>query len=524
MMLMNDGFERFGRSSEFAIDVRLIQDPDEDNQAPMDAVGSWGQWRLWVDGLNLCEHNLTPAEGQVQRRDEVTWYLAALFLWFAESWGPMLHEQRFPSSGKPSRAENGREAYLSLLETWGDDSKVFGPWQDWAKRHSLRWASEGGLLPDVFIRRLGDDVEISWGDRWQPGSDAVQFQLETGVAHSPVKQFADALNEAFQWFLDQKSLRRQPWFSHLKRSVDLRSAPEASESFLPWYLDSQEREGALTRLFQRTRARLAAKSSMLFNNVLDRNYLAQLSPAAAMFGALSPEISEQAAAQLLAVTIESLEPRNVSSPVDDFVIDAPAWRTSSAWDDGYRLALDFLDESDAFPSGTALDLPLLLQQLQVQTVTEHLDSIGPRGVALAGEGLSPTIVVNADHPMNKAETGRRFSLAHELCHVLYDRDRAKRITHTSTPWAPASVEQRANAFAAMLLMPPEAVHRAFKAPRGRADLQAIAEAAGAMKVSLRAAIQHLANLGEIAEEERDRLLEELADGRSAFTTRPAHGN
>ena len=48
-------------------------------------------------------------------------------------------------------------------------------------------------------------------------------------------------------------------------------------------------------------------------------------------------------------------------------------------------------------------------------------------------------------------TRRRFTLAHELCHLIHDRGYGARLAIASGPWAPADVEQRANAFAAMLL-------------------------------------------------------------------------
>ena len=47
------GFERFGQPDRFALDVRLLPDPDGDATAPTSSVGSWGQWRLWVSGSNL---------------------------------------------------------------------------------------------------------------------------------------------------------------------------------------------------------------------------------------------------------------------------------------------------------------------------------------------------------------------------------------------------------------------------------------------------------------------------------------
>ena len=131
----------------------------------------------------------------------------------------------------------------------------------------------------------------------------------------------------------------------------------------------------------------------------------------------------------------------------------------------------------------------------------NTDSI--RGFALAGVGFSPRIVVNEAHPFNDNEAGRRFTLAHELCHVLFDRTRAQRIAHISGPWAPAGVEKRANAFAAYLLMPRGLVHRNVGV--GQIDYQEIARLADVLRVNESALIEHLHNLDLIDEGDRDRL-------------------
>jgi Zn-dependent peptidase ImmA (M78 family) len=100
--------------------------------------------------------------------------------------------------------------------------------------------------------------------------------------------------------------------------------------------------------------------------------------------------------------------------------------------------------------------------------------------------------------MNTEPSGIRFTLAHELCHLLFDREKARPIVHASTPWAERAVEQRANAFAAMLLMPLD-----------RLRLQAVSEDVESLQsdvkrltrkleVSRTALIRHLANVSKIS--------------------------
>jgi Zn-dependent peptidase ImmA (M78 family) len=89
-------------------------------------------------------------------------------------------------------------------------------------------------------------------------------------------------------------------------------------------------------------------------------------------------------------------------------------------------------------------------------------------------------------------------LAHELCHLVHDRDRRRRIALAEGDWAPPWVEQRARGFAVMLLLPADGIRR-FVAegggdPATPDGLRALADRFG---VSWTAAARHLANLGWI---------------------------
>jgi Zn-dependent peptidase ImmA (M78 family) len=91
---------------------------------------------------------------------------------------------------------------------------------------------------------------------------------------------------------------------------------------------------------------------------------------------------------------------------------------------------------------------------------------------------------------------------------LHDRDDAKRVVHGSGDWAPAVVEQRANAFAAMFLMPPVALRDRIRTDPATSldDIVRWSEDLGVGRLAL---IRHLRNLDLISREMRDRLEEEL---------------
>ena len=492
-------FEIFGDKANFALEVRQVPDAAIGPE-PEDFAGSWGEWRLWIASLNLCELQLETRDGRVEAR-EVRWFLAPLFAWIIENWIPLLHEKRLPPGGRlgDSRPRSARAAYLSMVESAGDDFERIPPWQCWGSRHALRSASAGGILPDVFVQRMEDELEFSWGDRVQPGAEAARFVVEDGVARASVNAVAESLHSAVTWFLGQQESNPAPWVQRLRAHWEETSHKPAGLPALSWYLDSDPEPQALTATFLTALKKLERPLSLATGP-----WWGELSPEVAMFGDLSPSISRDAAAILLGEYFNACADGEGSSALSDLVSNLPAWAATSPWHNGYSLALDVLDKIDPEPEAPATNIERMLESLGIRVRDVSLGAQGPRGVALAGGVLRATILVNLDHARNSAR-GRRFTLAHELCHILFDRSVARPLAHSSTPWAAPSIEQRANAFAAMLLMPPGRA----KVPNAR-DLNELKHSvhrmADKMKVSRVALKRHLANIDHNCADELDFLL------------------
>ena len=498
------GFTAFGDRSVFGLEVRLESGAVRGG-APERSVNSWGEWRLWVANVNFCALQLDTKNGLAEVQ-EVRWFLAPLFRWIVANWMSLLHEKRLPPGGRfgDSRPRSARAAYLAMLESTGDDLDRFLCWQEWAERHTLRAASEGGILPDVFFQRMEDEIEISWGQRVQPGADAARFIVEDGIAHAPVNVVAQTLHDAVDWFAAQRQVRASEWGTELtSRWTETRSLP--AETALSWYLDSSPTPKSLTKTFKNAIQGLAKLPELS-----DQLWLGNLAPEVALFGDLAPEISPEAATNLLAEYFNAKSNEGMSQLLANSICtDEPAWSTPSPWHNGYSRALDVLDELDPNPKAPMTNVEAILAVLGVTVKNVRLGDEGPRGVAFAGKDLRPTILVNEDDLKNRPR-GRRFTLAHELCHILFDQNRARSLAHSSTPWASPSVEQRANAFAAMLLMPPS---RASRPPQRTSldDLkQGINRMADRIQVSRIALKRHLSNMNEIGPQELDYLLGEHA--------------
>ena len=165
--------------------------------------------------------------------------------------------------------------------------------------------------------------------------------------------------------------------------------------------------------------------------------------------------------------------------------------------EGFRDANHFNGYMDGGPGPERWCLGITVEETECETASI-------RGVAFAGEGFSPKIVINLAHAYNSNEDGKRFTIGHELCHILFDRTRARRIAHVSGSWAPPGIEKRANAFAAYLLMPRDLIMRNLGYDN-RFDSEEIWRLADILHVNESPLVEHLYNIDLIDEFERDRL-------------------
>ena len=96
--------------------------------------------------------------------------------------------------------------------------------------------------------------------------------------------------------------------------------------------------------------------------------------------------------------------------------------------------------------------------------------------------------------------------------IASDRTRAKRIAHASGRWANPGIEQRANAFAAYLLMPRNTLSAKID-PMTRPKLTDVQGLASELQVNVSALIEHLYNVDMIDDASRVRLTNALQGAR-----------
>ena len=123
----------------------------------------------------------------------------------------------------------------------------------------------------------------------------------------------------------------------------------------------------------------------------NERWLRTRSLAVAMFGDLEPNISDSAAAKLLAEYFNPQTNLGVSEKLSELISEEPAWTTSSLWDNGYSLALEVLDEADPDTGSASTRIEILLEDLGILVKSVKLGPLGPRGAAFTGSDLKPTI-------------------------------------------------------------------------------------------------------------------------------------
>jgi Zn-dependent peptidase ImmA (M78 family) len=501
---MKNDHARFGQADKFQIAIAWVEDAEPLARRPSGHGWSMGEIELTVAGVNLTASRLGK-----DRQSHVGWYLGPMLSWLASNWVSLLHEEDFtwPNKDTAPAVVACRRALDFWIGSKDDDGRqIYCKTQAWYQRHGLRSSAAGGLFPDLFIRRVADDIELSWSGEPPPfAPEGLTFESGVGVSRLAVEDVAEPFWMALQWAKNNPPILdasfREDWKA-LSGKVDSIN-----------HLVPRDFENALVaeELLARVRASFARihKEDLLDEHIHPgRPYVKALSPAVAMFGGVSPRLSDNDIDTLRDLLV-SVEGGQDSQSLHALVEDRRHLPVGGVpHEEGYQFADDLLDDIESEFHAVALDgfvdLHAICSYLDIKIDEKRLETDSIRGVAFAGEHFRPLIVTNPTSVFNRTDDGERFTIAHELCHVLFDRTRARRIVHITGPWAAPGIEKRANAFAAYLLMPRELV-REHLAALGSIEATAVQQLSRRLRVSESALIEHLYNLDFIDEIKREEL-------------------
>ncbi|GGK73709.1 hypothetical protein Sme01_32960 [Sphaerisporangium melleum] len=527
-------WERFAGSTDgFAVRLAFITDPDDGAAASAEESASWGALQIWVNGQNLSAHM-----SQGEQLQSTHWYLLSVLEWLADQWNPLFHEEKLPNRNVNEPAATAliitRNAPVLADETdilaWEEE------WHEWHGRHALRAARDGGLFPNIAIRRFRDFIEISWDDEPSAGSPhGFQHGASRGVAYLHPEQVAEPLYEILRSAAGHL-LGGHPGSTRLQRlrtrvdSLRLRTQHTARLDWLAGLriqpsvgvrlsLDLLEDDGH-SRWDEIVASLEATGDPEAVHEVLatEESTLVISDPchAALLFSSLAPTITSEDVRTLASVLVKqystdvaamSLEKLSRHTFPDPHLPD---------WEQGYELAERVHEEIGIDLSGGWVDIERLLRRLGVAIISRKLQDQNIRACSIVGPRHQPTVVHNESSLAFSNYRAKRFNLAHELCHLLFDRSRGRKLAIASGPWAPRSIERRANAFAAMFLMPSALVQQAIADQPDPVDRpEAIAAVAAQLQVSRHAAIEHLYNLTLMSDATRDELLAQAQSSDNA---------
>lgn len=520
---MSVTWERFsGATDTFAVRLSFMPDPDHGIAAEADESSSWGALQIWVAGQNLCAH---VDQGEVLQYSH--WYLLSFLEWLADNWNPLFHEERLPNRNIEVTAAASLDRTRNAPSLASEDEILL--WEEeryeWRSRHAIRSGRAGGLFPNVIIRRVRDAIEISWDDEPLAGTQSdFAYSFSGGAALLPPSQVANPLFEvaaeaiAHLYAQHPESARIQK----IKSVLDSLSLPTQDETRLSWLAGLRSprfRTGVVEEAGGRIRdswehirrvigdSTAAARAAFA---VEERTPLVVSGScqAALLFGSVSPTVSEADVQRLSALLVRQYDAvGDAHTRLEEYAEECPVSLHTPAWEQGYDLAESLHDEirSDGF-----VDIDEFVDSLGIQRTSIQLDDVNIRACSLVGPQHVPTIALNSSYARGNSAHVNRFSAAHELCHLLFDRTHGRRVALASGPWAPVSIERRANAFAAMFLMPPHLLREAIAAsPEPINTPEGVSFVASRLQVGFHAAVEHLYNLTFMTEEEKDLLLGRL---------------
>ena len=505
---------RYGSRSRFMIELSFEDDPVPRSCGPEERV-SWGALKLWVNDVNLCVHY---EDGEI--RETVNWNWWGLFRWLVDSWDFLFHEQALPVRNAAEWAADAMQS-INRPETF----ERGGKWDNraeksadlWFRRHCLWACRKGGLLPNVAFRRFYDRVEVSWTPESPPGApDHYTFQFAEGGCRLPV---AEVVNPIFDFLRHASAFVAASAGTEsaeaLCRQVKNLEAKERFERRLA-ILGGFQTKGRLQRFWERLKEEIPSQkvfkeAQRWFQPGTDETlYVSGTCQGALMFGSHAPVLKEGDRLVLAASIAEHTSKASAEDRVSEKVVtlDLGSVTESGAppWEQGYELADEWAEAVTVPRSDSAVDIEALLGRFGIAVMEIELSDRGTSGVAVASSRKTPLILVNTSRPQHKWSSARRFTLAHELCHLIIDREAGADLAMASGPWAPIGVEKRANAFAAALLMPNDLVAEAYRragSHPGSGDFDELRKAARFLGVSADALSQHLCNRAFIDEEIRD---------------------
>ncbi|MBZ0153274.1 MAG: ImmA/IrrE family metallo-endopeptidase [Planctomycetes bacterium] len=497
-----------GDRTRFALAFELLADPDHAGLAEDRAT--WARFELWVAGRQLTS---ALAESGVQVLGaEVP--LAPVLRWLFKNWDALFHEERLPRPSPCSSAAAWRTT--SLLRVPEDDlalDELLLAREEWWQRHAMGAALPGFRIPDLHVRRLGQRVELSWTDQeWRTVPRGMQVLEAPGALSLPAAEVAGVFCEFATAVLDALVERglATDFVTAMQCELAKVRRPDRATTVRRLQLAAGQGLAAAAARLRRNAGVVEGSVDQTMAVLLGLDQDAQsglvteLPVPVLMYRSASPALSSHDLQSLLELAIERPVEAGLLGGLQSCtgLPQDPAAITQQGLQLGY-----WLREQMGLPASAPLvgelDLEaVLLERLGVDLEEVQLNDEGVDGVAAKAPGKKAVIAVNRSGRFARTAVGRRMTIAHELCHLLFDVDEQGRVGVVSNPWAPYAAERRANAFAVMLLLPESALEARLTRDASRWTPELLREVMRDMGVGRSTLTWQLYNLEWISDSER----------------------
>lgn len=411
-----------GSSSLLCFHLNLLPIDDERGQL------AWGGLIVTLEGEPVwC------SESEHGEDEPIVWTWSDLLEFLGKKWAWLTLEENYPvfvsppHPGKLHREVEKRWESMTEAQVQEEQDSLY----HFIGRHDLARGLKGIFLPSLFILRQGEQTWVSANDR---------------QALLPFDAVRRALFELGECLAD---------------NVEGSTHPRARYALECW----RNRKAALAKHFWHLRSGLGETTRLRLEN----------GEAPADFWEARPESGPAdnellAAARLSAGVVGIDDQRTILDRVrraphgDMRRIDDLAMRVGRAsdmtmppYEQGYALAANMAMELNVSPNAP-VDPESLLRDWEIRIEELALDNCPVDAVAVWGPRHGPVILLNIGAGARPGHIhGRRTTLAHEICHLLIDRNGALPFSEALGGRTPLHVEQRARAFAAEFLLPRENV-------------------------------------------------------------------
>ena len=342
----------------------------------------------------------------------------------------------------------------------------------WWSRHAVRAAD--AELPNVFLERQADEIVVSWDASPSPTRF---YQVPAGEETFRVASAVPSLRRLLTDRMKSRQLRaaeREQFLTALSSDAEAgyaavkRYNPAVSEAWLARHGFSDEDAQQLATTGTSRHPVVGLLRSGQGSSLTPADYdtlLRLLRPGnARSFGVL----------------------REVAKGL------SPAIDVREPWESGYQLAR-LIRERLGFALSDFIDIEDIVRRMGVEIHDAAFGDSSILGVCVGAPGYCPLVALNRSCEKVIGVSGRRITLAHEFCHLLFDRARLRSLARFEGAGADGDrlIEMRSNAFAVELLVPMATLVAANGAVVDEARLAQIAEE---QKVSTHALRWHAKNL------------------------------